>query len=227
MKSKNKIFIIAVISCVCGIGLFFVIKFHEIGSKKDNVEELRKEDVSKYIPVQLYNGRNIEKIKESISDLPTDYQKAVQYRLPYQIGAILTNRDMIWDFYQKVKKGKKAVLCIGKNATEGGILYDYYQYNGKDIFQYDNVNENISDNGTIFQHISILQIPEKVYDVDYSKLPEKYYSLIFSQKKVKSYEEYEKLSDQEKSKTMKYTLVPFVTEKEVRYYIRYYTGNKE
>lgn len=230
MKSRRKFLIVAVILCVCGAGLFFVPKigFHEIGSKKDNAAQLRKEDVSKYIPVQLYNGRNIEKIKESISYLPTNYQKAVQYRLPYQVGPILTNRDMIWDFYHKVKKGKTAVLCIGKNATEGGILYDYYQYNGKDIFLYDNVKENINDNGDIYQHISILPIPENVYDVDYSKLPEKYYSLIFSQKKVESYEEYEKLTDQEKSNTMDYTLVPFITEKEARYYYaRYYAGDKE
>lgn len=199
-----------------------------VGKKDDQIENRKQENL---MEVESYNGRNSEEIKNHFAQYPSNYKELIKYAVPVVTVSVTTNKNMIQNFYEKYKKGKESSLDFITFGNEGGNIYHYIQYNGKDLFYYC-FSEEMNDICEIFQNVYLFDVPDKYFDsFDASKLPEPFQVFVLSTDKLSKYDEYENLSEKKANNNEEeqkntgshlesFQISPFCTEKECNDFLK-------
>lgn len=217
LKNVRFIFSIVVILAAC----YVIIELK--GRDFKEIKQIKRDTYS----VGPYQSRDLEEIKAHFQQFPHSYDKIVKYEVPVITASIMTNKEMVKDFYQKYQKGKQGSLDMITFGIEGGIICHYIQYNGQDLF-YCCFGDEINDIVETFQNCYLFDVPEGYLDgFDASKVSEPFQELVLSTVELSDFAAYERLDSKivnmdeverknEKTKIEGFRISPFQSKEELK-----------
>lgn len=129
-------------------------------------------DVSKYIPIsELFLGRNQEEIQKYLAELPKNPDALAQIGCIFGWGYYQMDygAQKKWNaFYEKVQQGFPAETVFVETTDEGGYLYTYVDYDGKDYYLLKDRRDDMHSDRSVTPEIArYLTCDRSAYNEDY------------------------------------------------------------
>lgn len=178
--------------CICCAGC----GFGGLGKEDANKTEERGEKTA-----STYLGRDVDKIREHLSQFPTDYDQLKKWDILILTSDVTFHRGLYDDFISAVESGRQASLDAVSFTPKGDIISTYIQYNGKDFYYYQGSENESSYAGSgtynqgTYQYMSLLKVPNRNFEnIDFSGMTDGFIDFVLSDKKMSKYDDVENFS---------------------------------